>query len=216
MKQTSKYRLSVFGASWVVVALWTVLIAIRFHPIIKFDHQFLRLLRDHGSQAQFNFFNLITAMADPTTVMILGLTITIALLVMRQNALAIKTIVFVLGGNLLVHGIKTLLSRPRPLEQLVPAGGYSFPSGHTFNAVLLAVLFWEIIAIVLQHRSSRVIVALLLVIWVVLIALSRMYLQVHFPSDIVGGMLYAWAWFETTELLFEYFKLPSRFGTKRF
>ncbi|WP_282803725.1 phosphatase PAP2 family protein [Secundilactobacillus kimchicus] len=216
MKQTSKYRLSVFGLSWLAVAVWTTIVVSRFQPLRHLDHQFLRILRANGRPGLTTFFNVVTAMADPTTVMILGLTITIALWLMRKNPLALKTIVFIVLGNLVVHGVKVLVARPRPLQQMVPATGFSFPSGHTFNAVLIAILFWEIIAIVLQHQSTRVIVAALLIVWVGLVGLSRMYLQVHFPSDIIGGLLFGWAWFETTELMFELLHIPSRFGTHRF
>lgn len=86
-------------------------------------------------------------------------------------------------GNL---GIKNLVQRPRPCQidpsvsLLIPVPGeYSFPSGHTLHGFAAAVT-------VFLHNKKAGIAALLLA---ALIAFSRMYLFVHFPTDILGGMI---------------------------
>lgn len=83
--------------------------------------------------------------------------------------------------------IKPLVARPRPfvvdptIELLIPAPAeYSFPSGHT------AVSFAAVTALFLDGKKWLWIPALVLA---VLIAFSRMYLYVHYPTDILGGIL---------------------------
>ena len=86
-------------------------------------------------------------------------------------------------GNLC---IKNLVQRPRPCQidtavaLLIPVPGeYSFPSGHTLHSFTAAVMIF------LHHRRAGI-AALL---FAALIAFSRMYLFVHFPTDILGGMV---------------------------
>lgn len=85
-------------------------------------------------------------------------------------------------GNLL---LKNLVARPRPfmidpsIPLLIPAPGeYSFPSGHTMHSFAAATMIF-------LHNKRMGIAALFLA---ALIAFSRMYLFVHFPTDILGGM----------------------------
>lgn len=88
-----------------------------------------------------------------------------------------------IAGNLC---IKNLVHRPRPFQLdasvtlLIPAPGeYSFPSGHTMHGFTAAT-------IVFLHNRKAGIAALL---FAAVIAFSRMYLFVHFPTDILGGLL---------------------------
>ncbi len=96
---------------------------------------------------------------------------------------------------------KTLLAQPRPFEYapqqvhpLSPASGYGFPSGHSQDAVAI----WGYLATQLR-RTWFWVVALTLIL---LIALSRIYLGVHFPTDVLGGLLFgvllllAYLWLE--------------------
>ncbi|MDY6833604.1 MAG: phosphatase PAP2 family protein [Chloroflexota bacterium] len=95
-------------------------------------------------------------------------------------------VLFLLSGYINVVA-KAIADQPRPFEydhrvrQLVGAHGGGFPSGHTQNTVVI----WGYLASVL-HKKWFWIVALLLM---VLVPLSRVYLGVHFPSDLLGGYL---------------------------
>jgi undecaprenyl-diphosphatase len=81
------------------------------------------------------------------------------------------------------------IHRPRPVDRLAPAAGWSFPSGHTTasaTAALIAVLVcWSLV----RRRSIRVVVAGLVAGWAVAVGISRVALVVHWPSDVVGGWL---------------------------
>lgn len=96
-----------------------------------------------------------------------------------------------LGSSALGHLFKVWVARPRP--DLFPVwldmpGDWSFPSAHAMQATA-AALAWLLVA-----RHTRAFWAIVLGLAVLLVGLSRIYLQVHFPSDVVAGTLAALLW----------------------
>lgn len=99
--------------------------------------------------------------------------------------------------------LKLVFMRPRPsfFAPLTAATGYSFPSGHTLNAVVLAGLL-GLLAAQGRSRRARVVIAVLVACSVGLVGLSRVYLGVHYPSDVLGSVLFGVAWLLGTCYLF--------------
>jgi undecaprenyl-diphosphatase len=93
-----------------------------------------------------------------------------------------------LGSWSLYSSLKLVFQRLRPdLPHLVPAGGYSFPSGH---ATATAALFFTLALVYCRHsgsRSGRVLVLSVAALLTLLVGISRVYLGVHYPSDVVAG-----------------------------
>lgn len=84
--------------------------------------------------------------------------------------------------------LKELMQRPRPtVHRLIEIGGYSFPSGHTMYAVSLYGITLTLIWFKLKKYSERVFFTIVITFIISMIALSRIYLGVHYPSDIIGG-----------------------------
>jgi membrane-associated phospholipid phosphatase len=112
---------------------------------------------------------------------------------LRREALAVA---LSLGGaKLIFNWVKLLVSRPRPpVEHLQVVASSSFPSGHATQASA----FWFSLVFVLpaagaSPKLTRVAAGLALVI-VLVVAASRVYLGVHYPSDVVAGMLLGTGW----------------------
>ena len=101
-----------------------------------------------------------------------------------------------LGGAMLISDlVKVLVSRPRPpVEHLQAVTGSSFPSGHSTQASA----FW--FSVVLALRAARVaplltgVAAGLALVLVLAVALSRVYLGVHYPADVIAGVLLGTGW----------------------
>jgi undecaprenyl-diphosphatase len=93
------------------------------------------------------------------------------------------------GSAALGQALKFIFARPRPhvFPWLTTAGGWSFPSGHTLNAVTLAALLAWLVGQRLSGRRRVVFVAAL-GLWAALVGLSRVYLGIHYPSDVLASM----------------------------
>ncbi|MGG1614612.1 phosphatase PAP2 family protein [Paenibacillus sp. FSL K6-2441] len=122
-------------------------------------------------------------------VVVLGIALIWTLLVLRNGRYAFWLTISLAGGWLLNKVLKALYTRERPdmWDSLVVPDGYSFPSG---NAMISAA-FFGVIALLLL-RSGRVgnrIWAVVVLLIILLIGVSRLYLGVHYASDIVGGFL---------------------------
>lgn len=107
--------------------------------------------------------------------------IAVLLLIAKRWRSAIFAVAAFAGSALLVQLLKHLFGRARPDEMLVVSDYGSFPSGHTANAATIAV-----VAFVLFPRLW---VALVGVLWVLAMALSRTALSVHWMTDTIGGAL---------------------------
>lgn len=98
-------------------------------------------------------------------------------------------------GGLLLFAVKHTVLRPRPSHQLVSIGGYSFPSGHTFGMTVFVLTVVALLWPHLQRRWERWLLALLAAIIILAIMDSRVYLRVHYASDVTAGLLLAAGWF---------------------
>jgi undecaprenyl-diphosphatase len=114
---------------------------------------------------------------------------------LRQRALAVALCLACLAaGQALRYGVMTFVARPRPprTDWRTHASGWAFPSGHTTTAALAAGLL--IIALGLRAPRGRTLFALVVGGWGALVGLSRVYLGVHWFTDVVGGWLFALGW----------------------
>ena len=122
----------------------------------------------------------------------------------------LEAIMIPVGGLLtLVNTVlKLVINRPRPSADLVHVlsreQGNGFPSGHAFFAILILGLTAYFISINLKNRVLRMLVLAGLIALILLIGISRVYLGVHWPSDVIGGyliggvFLVALIWFHRT------------------
>lgn len=118
----------------------------------------------------------------------------------RPGVVALGVVVLGVLSRLL---LSVLVTDARPNQELwlVPVGGYSFPSGHAAASALLAgALIWLAGRAGLPRRP-RLVLGSVLLGWAFLVGLSRLYLGVHWVSDVVGSWLLAAAWLAALPLL---------------
>ena len=112
--------------------------------------------------------------------------------------------VTMIGISVLTSSLKELFERDRPnLIQEYDGTGYSFPSGHSTGPM---VFYGFIIYLIIRSRFPLVakwIVGIVLGLLIFLIGFSRIYLGVHYASDVIGGFLLGFAWLATNIAIFE-------------
>jgi undecaprenyl-diphosphatase len=116
-------------------------------------------------------------------------------LAVRRRYLDAATLFAVLIGVLLLEAtLKPLFGRERPVGGLLEARGLSFPSGHALRGVGMFGCYAGLVVLSGRRRPWRWLAGAGLLVVGLLIAASRVYLNVHFPTDVLGGALAAAAW----------------------
>jgi undecaprenyl-diphosphatase len=112
---------------------------------------------------------------------------------LRREAVAVA--LSLAGAVVIYDAVKFLVSRPRPpVQHLQAVGGWSFPSGHATQAgALWASLVLVLPAVGCTPAVARVAAGLALAL-VIAVALSRVYLGVHYPGDVAAGLLLGTGW----------------------
>ncbi|WP_251545536.1 phosphatase PAP2 family protein [Limosilactobacillus caecicola] len=115
---------------------------------------------------------------------------------------ALWAICTVLGGDVVGFIVKHIVKRTRPAQHMAKDSGYSFPSGHVLGFFLVAAVLFLVVIPLIRSAAVRVICQLLLIIFVALLAVSRVYLLAHYPFDTFGAMLLGYAWVQIAEYLY--------------
>jgi undecaprenyl-diphosphatase len=170
---------------------------------LAFDQKVILALRDPGNPSApigpawvQEAARDLTSLGSVVVLVVITLFAFGYLLLARKHAAAWLMIGAVFGGIALNNLLKLEFSRPRPdaMYQAVRIFSSSFPSGH---AELSAITYLTIAALLAQSQSSFK-VALYCIGWAVLltilIGISRIYLGVHYPTDVLGGWCIGAAW----------------------
>lgn len=109
---------------------------------------------------------------------------------------AVAALAVVVTGVLSRLALSKLVRDPRPprVDWLVSAGGFSFPSGHAATSTLVAGALAWLLSVAVRSRWARIVLALGCGGWAMLVSISRIYLGVHWISDVIGSWLLAGAW----------------------
>jgi undecaprenyl-diphosphatase len=126
-----------------------------------------------------------------------------ALMLVRLRREATLLAATILSGWVVNTLIKVLVGRPRPtiVSHLAEAGGSSFPSGHSFNSAVVYMGIALAMAALSARRGVRWTLIAGAAVLTALIAISRVWLGVHYPSDVLAGWLGGMGWALTASAL---------------
>ncbi|RZI78358.1 MAG: phosphatase PAP2 family protein [Variovorax sp.] len=160
------------------------------------DQALADAIAQHTPTLAIRGFAWLTHLGDPPVLALLGLVVVAALWIRRERLLAIGW-TLALGGNALLNPLlKGVFERVRPIHDhglAAQAAGFSFPSGHSSGAMVAYGMLLYLALRVLPPRwhAAAAMGAVALVLGV---ACSRVFLRVHFASDVAAGLLSGLAW----------------------
>ncbi|MDM5293387.1 phosphatase PAP2 family protein [Peribacillus simplex] len=163
---------------------------------LKFDEVVIALVQGLESPLLTSIMKFFTYIGSTSALIILSLFILFFLYkVLKHRLELILFSAVIIGSPLLNFMVKLFFRRARPdLHRLIEIGGYSFPSGHAMNAFslysILTFLLWRHIT----AKWARVLLILFSMSMILSIGISRIYLGVHYPSDIIAGYLAGGFW----------------------
>jgi undecaprenyl-diphosphatase len=204
-------RFRAFTPHTIALLLWSALgfaclafffhLAFSIHPgsgaIQSLDDRALRYIGAHLRTQDWDFFfvdlSSLGSMAVVTAICVISM---VLFVLSRDPAAAIHLLIVAVGGFRISSWAKTVIDRPRPdiIPKLIQVGGKSFPSGH---AVTAAAIYLTLAILACRHfksHAARVSLFGLAALMIGAVAFSRMYVGVHYPSDVLSGALLGSAW----------------------
>lgn len=158
----------------------------------------------HSQEWIRDFMLIFTNIFSPT--FITGVSIVlIAYLIHKKNYYYSLISIFSLGGGyVFTFIIKNIVTRIRPENAFISVSGYSFPSGHAVAATIFFTLLIYFFIVKIKSMIIREILVVICVISMLLTAFSRVYLGVHWLSDVLAGIGFGLFWVTSIILLVKY------------
>lgn len=159
-----------------------------YNSILNFDYKIINSVSYIINTYYTSFFRALTNFGDfyiPIMVIVC-----ILIFIKNKKYFYIITSGYAFAG-LIVFISKTIIQRPRPLEALIEIPkSFSFPSGHTLTSIVFYITLWYLLTYK-SAKKTKIITFILTVLIVILIGMSRIYLGVHYFSDVIGGIILA-------------------------
>ncbi len=216
----SGYKVTVLVAFFVFVMFLLVGAINSFvtlDSIVQADVRVNNLLYVFRNASAVKFFIWITLLGQTPTVVIFTLVAVILLWLTKKNWQILGLLISIVGGETFTYIAKWIFQRPRPVGAVILESTNSFPSGHATIAVALYGFFAYLWLKRTKRKFHRILIVILTFIVVGAIGFSRMYLGVHYVSDVWTGYLVGLLWLVIgiwlTEL--KLFKLPIELNVQK-
>ena len=180
----------------------------------RFDEAALLWLAQHRSPLLDRALLELTALGTGLVVMTVVVVAATFLWLTRHRWSAGLLLLATAGGLVLNNVLKLGFGRPRPsvVTWLGDPSSSSFPSGHAMSAAIVYGTVAYLAARLQKRRVARLLTALVAVLMIVGIALTRLYLGVHYPSDVLAGIVVGLAWAAFCMAMLE---MMQRLATRR-
>lgn len=149
-----------------------------------------------GSERIEGMVRDVTALGSTVLLTMLTAVVVLFLLVAGKWQLALFVLIAVGGGQIVSTLLKLGIDRPRPdlVPHLMRETSLSFPSGHAMMSAVTYLTLGSLIARILTQRRLKILVMAVAVLLTLMVGVSRVYLGVHWPSDVLAGWIAGLAW----------------------
>ncbi|MBM7635630.1 undecaprenyl-diphosphatase [Streptococcus saliviloxodontae] len=169
---------------------------VRFSPeaLTGVDTSVQTLIRGNLPAILTRFFKGITFLGNTSTQIVILLVLASLLYLKHYKKEALYLISNGILAALFIVSLKYFFQRPRPsISHLVEANGYSFPSGHSLGMMLILGSLIVISCRLLTSKKLAYGLSVILGLLILLVGISRIYLGVHYPTDVVAGFAIGFA-----------------------
>lgn len=164
--------------------------------ITQFDIALDNTLHAHTRRRGIVIARLLSDIGSPIAMTILMIVVAVVLWLRHERLLLTTWLAAFVGGSVLDQALKLIFHRPRPTFQtpIIVAHGFSFPSGHSMGSLIGFGVLAYLILRVTRRRALRSAIVVATVALVLAIGISRLYLGVHYFSDVVAGYAAGIVW----------------------
>lgn len=185
MKKASKEIITAIILSVIFILLSLLVLNNKTVTLDNNIHSFIISIRNVFLN---NIFKTITTLGSATVLTV----ITLTLFLLFKNKVIVKHLAMHLTMGFLLNQItKIIFLRPRPSINIIDISGYSYPSGHS----MMSLIFYGYLAYIVYksnlNKTKKLIINTFLITLIILIGLSRIYLGVHYTTDVIGGFILA-------------------------
>ena len=165
--------------------------------VTPFDYALLTFMDQHQNPVLTKAATILAFLGSPPTVVGIAFVAALAGLVWKKVRGAAWTLpIAVIGAGIIIQAVKMLVQRPRPslYTHLLKESGFSFPSGHSLIAMVIYGLLGYFTLALVKNPVARLAVRVMTILLVFLIGTSRVYVQVHYPTDVLAGWTAGVCW----------------------
>ncbi len=161
----------------------------------NYDEGVMTLVNQIKTPALMNFFSLITQLASEFFIIVAFLILAVLLIIKKRKKAATVALFSLAGSAAFIFLLKDFFGRPRPFGCLAPGDCLSFPSGHaTLAFYFYGLLNYLIFRFLPVSLKTFLVISVVIAILIILIALSRLFLGFHYPSDLLAGFFLGGTW----------------------
>lgn len=182
-----------------------------------FDRKLIEVIQSNVTETKTNFISFLTEIGNIRLIIVLTIGISIFLFLKKKYVLGLwfgSTIFFFVAIGTRI--IKKIVDRTRPdFLPLIEKTTESFPSGHATSATVFYGIIVVALFFLVKKSWSRIILGLSVLILIGFILISRIYLGVHYPTDVIAGFFYGIAAIFFSTGIYYYLHQPLRDTLKR-
>ena len=212
MKSTNPIGNTQFFVRFFIASLFVFVIIYLMVFVVCYkwiDDWVLASLNQTANNTITQFMRFITFYGNHSFLVPANLLMIVVLLYYKQKKWATANTIAALAGVGLMSMLKKILARPRPSHPLVEGiSNFSFPSGHAMMSLMFYGMLILLCLQFLNNKAYKTVAIFLLVTIILLIGFSRLWLRVHFITDVLAGYAIGLCWLSISMLLSE--KIWSR------
>jgi undecaprenyl-diphosphatase len=226
-------RLERHELNWLVVGLGACVLLFAFVRLAgevfegetqAFDTRILRALRSPADPSKpigpawmENALLDLTAIGGSTILGLVVFSVVGFLLLQTRYWTALFVTMTAISGELLNAALKAAFNRPRPsiVPPLRAVFSTSFPSGHAMESAIVYLTLGAILMRIARSRLTKAYIMGIATLLTALVGVSRVYLGVHYPTDVIGGWIIGFVWASICWLIAQHFESTTGIGAEK-